>query len=81
MLKEAAARLSEKLNFPNEQADRFGKEVFSIWKMFLLKRQQEGFSQAGMFKKYFIIAQKREGKEEGQKEESNKEEANQKFKE
>lgn len=63
MLKEAAARLSEKLNFPNEQADRFGKEVFSIWKMFLLKRQQEGFSQAGMFKKYFIIAQKRDGKE------------------
>ena len=81
MLKEAAARLSAKLNFPNEQADRFGKEVFSIWKMFLLKRQQEGFSQAGMFKKYFIIAQKRDGKEEGQKEESNKEEANQKFKE
>ena len=81
MLKEAAARLSEKLNFPNEQADRFGKEVFSIWKMFLLKRQQEGFSQAGMFKKYFIIAQKRDGKEGQKKEEGNKEEANQKFKE
>ncbi len=62
MLKEAAARLALKLNFPTEQSDRFVKEVFSIWKMFLLKRQHEGFSQAGMFKKYFIIALKRDGK-------------------
>lgn len=52
MLKGAAANLVSKLSLTLEEADRFTKEFFNIWKLFLLKRQSEGFCQAGIFKKY-----------------------------